>query len=152
MRYSGLVYTAALLTAGVLASCSPGESEITLEEAWLREPPSGAPTAAVYLTIANTGTRDDALSAVSTPAAGHASVHTTREEDGMMRMRPVDSLPIPAGERVVLDPGGHHIMLEDLVQRPEAGTHISLTLTFEGAGERRIEVPVRAMDARGPKG
>jgi len=106
MRYSGLVYTAALLTAGVLASCSPGESEITLEEAWLREPPSGAPTAAVYLTIANTGTRpaDLTLTTLGVPQTppepggyGYAITRSYYDLDGA----PVTLDAVAAGTRLV---------------------------------------------------
>jgi len=152
MRSCKRLTHAGLLAAFALSACSPGESAIAIEQAWLRAPPAGAPTAAVYLTIANTGSGDDALVAVSTPAAGRASLHATREENGMVEMRAIERLAVPAGERVSLKPQGRHIMLEALEARPEPGEQIVLRLTFENAGEREIAVPVRPVDARGPEG
>ena len=59
-------------------------------------------------------------------------------------MRPIDGLDLPAGTAVVLEPGGYHVMLLDLVAPLELGTEISLTLTFEQAGEQTVSVPVLA--------
>lgn len=134
----------ALALVSMLAACSEGESEIAVEGAWLRTPPPGAPTAAVYLTIRNTGDGADRLIAVATPAAETATLHRTRMADGMMRMRPVESLEIPAGERIVLEPGGLHIMLEGLARPIEGGDEASLTLAFEQAGEKALTLPVRS--------
>jgi copper(I)-binding protein len=61
-----------------------------------------------------------------------------------MTMRPIDGLDLPAGTAVVLEPGGYHIMLLDLVAPLELGTEVSLTLTFEQAGEQTVSVPVLA--------
>jgi copper(I)-binding protein len=68
---------------------------------------------------------------------------TTMAGMGQMTMRPIDSLELPAGEAVTLEPGGYHIMLIDLVAPLETGQEIEVTLTFENAGERTITVPVQ---------
>ena len=52
-----------------------------------------------------------------------------------MTMRPVESIELPAGKTVKLEPGGYHIMLLDLVKPLEVGEKIELTLTFDKAGE-----------------
>ena len=58
----------------------------------------------------------------------------------MMEMRPLaDGLAIPAGESVVLEPGGYHIMLIGLTGDLNAGESFTLTLTFEKAGEVTVE-------------
>ncbi len=69
---------------------------------------------------------------------------TTMAEDmGSMTMRPVESIELPAGEMVSLEPGGYHIMLIDLVKPLEVGDTIELTLTFENAGEMTVTAEVR---------
>lgn len=68
---------------------------------------------------------------------------TTMPMSGEMTMREVDKIVLPAGETVSLKPGGYHIMLLDLVAPLEAGSTISVTLTFATAGEITIDVPVQ---------
>lgn len=60
-----------------------------------------------------------------------------------MSMRPVEKIPVPAGETVNLQPGGYHIMLMDLAAPLEVGSTIEVTLTFENAGDVKVEAEVR---------
>ena len=78
-----------------------------------------------------------------TTMAGSDTTETTMAGMGAMTMQPIESLELPAGETVALEPGGYHIMLIELVAPLETGQEIEVTLTFENAGERTITVPVR---------
>jgi copper(I)-binding protein len=62
---------------------------------------------------------------------------------GMMTMKPVTSIEIPAGETVELKPGGYHIMLLDVKKVLAVGDTIEVTLTFEKAGEVQATAEVR---------
>jgi copper(I)-binding protein len=66
---------------------------------------------------------------------------------GMMEMRPVDRVEVPAGETVTLEPGGYHIMLLELAAPLEAGTTLEVTLTFEEGGEQVVTADVRDAEA-----
>ena len=141
----------ALLLALVIVACGPTEREavggaIEVVDARARETADGAMTGAVYLEIRNPGAADRLLS-VATPAAAMAHLHGSIEENGIVRMRPVAALEIPAGGTVVLEPGGLHIMLMDLEGLLVAGTRLPLTLYFEQAGALEIEADIRAVDA-----
>ena len=48
---------------------------------------------------------------VTSPEFGKVELHETTVEDGVARMRPLDSLVVPPGETVVLERGGKHLML-----------------------------------------
>ena len=133
---------AAALTALLLASCgSEPAPQITVEDAWARAAAPGRASAAAYFTIANTG-GGDRLVAVSTPV-GTASIHSTSMDGGVMRMRPLDFLDVPAGGTVRLEPGGTHVMLTGLREPLTAGSSLPLTLRFERSGERRLSLEVR---------
>jgi copper(I)-binding protein len=67
-------------------------------------------------------------------------------EEGMMRMRQVDSIGLEPGKSTQLEPGGYHIMFIGLGAPLRAGDHIPLTLRFEQAGEVEIQIPVKTMD------
>ncbi|MDY7105311.1 MAG: copper chaperone PCu(A)C [Actinomycetota bacterium] len=63
--------------------------------------------------------------------------------DGAMTMQPVESLELPAGEAVVMEPGGYHVMLLELAEPLEAGGTFDLVLDFETAEDETISVEVR---------
>ena len=76
----------------------------------------------------------------------HHHRHGGRGDDmggGMMTMQPVESIPVPAGETVALEPGGYHVMLLDVKKVLAVGDTIDVTLTFEKAGEVTTTAEVR---------
>ena len=62
---------------------------------------------------------------------------------GMMEMREVEEIAVPAGSTVELEPGGFHVMLLDVQRELTPGETIELTLTFEVAGEMTVQAEVR---------
>ena len=62
---------------------------------------------------------------------------------GAMTMQQVESIPLPAGETVRLEPGGYHIMLLELVEPLEEGQTFDLTLEFESSATQTVTVTVQ---------
>jgi len=110
-----------------------------------RATPPGARTGGAYFTVDNGGTADDRLVAVSSPAAAQAEIHTMTMDAGVMRMRALTGLAVPAGGKVTLSPGGNHVMLLDLKRPLVAGEKVPLVLTFEKAGTVEVAVAVTAL-------
>jgi copper(I)-binding protein len=144
-----------LLAALALAACEPAPdterteapvTDLVVENAWARPADtSGVDRSAAYFTLRN-GRADSArLLSARTDVTRVTEIHLSFEENGVMRMRPVvDGVEVAPGETVAFEPGGYHIMLIDL-QRPLApGDRFPLTLVFDGADEREVEVEVRA--------
>lgn len=136
----------ALLAAmSCVAACTPeptGAETLVIGDAWTRPTAAGMPMGVAYFTITN-GTRvDDALIAASTPVAARVEMHETSIEDGMARMRPLTEIPVPAGGRVAVAPGGIHLMLVDMTQPLEAGSRVPLVLEFRIAGRLTVELSV----------
>ncbi len=109
--------------------------------------PPGAPTAAVYLTLHNSGATADRLVAVATPAAGRVEIHSVQMADGLMRMRAIDGVDLPAGAGATLERGGRHLMLLDLPRPLVVGDRIELTLRFLRADPQQVTVPVVSREA-----
>lgn len=134
----------------VLAACSssassPASGRMVVTDAWARPSMSIDQAGAAYMTITNETGQADALLSVATPAAANPELHqTTAEGSGMMGMRPVERVNVPAGGTVSLEPGGFHVMLINLTEELTAGSTIELTLTFEKAGEVKVTAEVRA--------
>jgi copper(I)-binding protein len=102
----------------------------------------GAKVGAAYLRIANAGKEADRLVAVSTPVAGKAALHSVTDDNGVMKMRPVDGIAVKPGQTVELKPGGLHIMLMDVQGGLKPGDTFPLTLTFEKAGPKSVSASV----------
>ena len=136
-----------LMTAGTAIAQT---SELVIKNVWARAMPGGAQTGAAYATIISPTA--DRLTAVSSPVAKTAQLHTMSMDDGIMRMRAVEGIDVPAGQAVTLKPGGFHIMLEGLNQPLHEGQSFPLTLTFEKAGQRQVTVPVAKAGSMGPAG
>jgi copper(I)-binding protein len=117
---------------------------LLVHDVWTRESPMVDLAGAVFMVIDNTTTEDDALIGASSPAASVVELHQSAlSADGQMTMTPVEAVPIPAGGRAALEPGGYHVMLIDLVEPLVAGASIDVTLSFEHASPHTVSALVR---------
>ncbi|MDX1559576.1 MAG: copper chaperone PCu(A)C [Marinobacter sp.] len=150
MKYCLSVFVLALaLVAPTTLAHDYSQGPVKVDHPWSRPTPPGTPMGVGYLKISNSGTSDIALVGAATPRAGHVSIHETSMHDGVMRMQPVKGgLIIPAGETVELKPHSFHLMLEKLKSPLREGESIPLTLSFEGAGEMKVELVVESLDGR----
>ena len=125
-------------------------SQVEIKDAWARATPAKADAGAAYLTILSPV--PDELVSISSPVAKKAGLHTMTMEGSVMKMRSLDKVDVPANQPVTLKPGGMHIMLQGLNQPLQAGGTFPLTLTFEKAGQKQVEVAVEKAGAMGPEG
>jgi copper(I)-binding protein len=133
------------LIAGVvaLASVLPASAEITIEDAYARSASPMAKSGAAFMMIKNSG-EADRLIAASSEAAARTELHTHLEgENGVMRMVHVEEgFELPADGMIAMQRGGKHVMLMGLNAPMEQGATVTVTLTFEKAGDVVVEVPV----------
>lgn len=112
--------------------------------------PAGG-TGAIYFTIENSGDADDMLVEVfdlMVESAGDLSdvieLHETSMADGVMKMQKLETgIAVPAGETVLLKPGGLHVMLMQIKRSLEPGDVVSLGLRFQSGTEEKITAEVR---------
>ncbi|SEV87525.1 hypothetical protein SAMN04488515_0004 [Cognatiyoonia koreensis] len=149
-----LSLTALCLAAfATLASAETKVGDLMLTDPFTRATLPNAPVAGGFLTIVNMGETDDTLVAATSDIAGTTEIHTMEMDGDVMRMRELeDGLPVPAGEAVELKPGGFHLMFMQLNAPLVEGETVSVTLTFESAGEVTLDLPVGAINARGHGG
>ena len=104
---------------------------------------AGSGNSAVYATLVNPGKVPDALVGAASDAAAAVEIHESYQESGMMMMRPVEKIEVPAGKKVEMKPGGHHIMLLNPKRDLKAGTVVGLTLQFQNAGKIPVNAGIR---------
>ena len=121
---------------------------LTMKHPWTRATAPTATTGGVFMTIVNDGNEADTLVGASNPdLAGKIELHTHVEESGVMRMRPVPQIDIPAHGKAELKPGSFHVMLIDLKKPLVKGTLLPLTLHFKKSGQVKVEIKVEEMGA-----
>jgi len=135
------------LAAAPAAAHEAKRGDLTVIHPWARASAGAATTGAVYMTIRNDGAAGDRLLSAATPVAERAELHTHVMEDGIAKMRPVESIDIAAGGSVALKPGGLHLMLFGLRQRLREHDTFPLTVTFAEAGTVELEIQVEAVGA-----
>jgi hypothetical protein len=116
-----------------------------IDHPYARAMPPGARTAAAYLGIENRGRDPDVLESAATPRAASVQLHTMSNDGGVMRMREVKNVAVPAGRTVIFGPGGLHIMLVDPNPPLREGDHLPLTLTFTRAGKVTVDLVVESL-------
>jgi copper(I)-binding protein len=124
------------------AACLP-----EVREGWIRLTPGAMAMDAGFGRIVNPCATAVAVTAAGSPAYAGVSLHETTLEDGISRMRPVASLPVPAHGEAVLQPGGLHLMLMQPSGAREAGGTVEITFRLEDGREVRGSFALRAANA-----
>jgi len=126
------------LWGALLLSVSVYAADIKVEGAWARATAPGQEVAMVDLSI--TSGQPAQLVGVSSPACKTVEIHSMTHDNGMMQMREVQSVELPAGKRVNLGSGGYHLMLIGLKSPLKLGDSVALTLNIKGAGKAITKV------------
>ncbi|HEX2147297.1 MAG TPA: copper chaperone PCu(A)C [Pseudorhizobium sp.] len=133
------------------AAAAPSRlGNLELDGAYVRAMLPGQPVGGGFVTIKNTGSEDDRLISVSSPAAGAVELHEMAMQGEVMRMRKLDDgIPVPAGETVELKSGGLHMMFMQVKKPFKEGDTVPVTLMFEKAGSIDMTLPVKGAVAGG---
>lgn len=114
---------------------------------------AGQPNGAIFIeAISNKAGKADRLVAARSAAAASMELHNMTMDGGVMRMREIPGIDLPAGGKVLMHRGskeGYHLMLMGLKKPLEAGQVIPVTLVFERAGELEVKATVVDMRAKG---
>ncbi|MDP8566949.1 copper chaperone PCu(A)C [Methylophilus aquaticus] len=118
-----------LITASLLALSAIAQAEVALSDAWVRATNPGQPVGAAYVTLKSKA--PVTLVYVETERAGSVEMHSMSMDKGIMKMRSMEELPVPAGQTVKLAPGGLHLMLFELASPLKVGEQVKFRLCFK---------------------
>ena len=127
-----------LVLAAPLALAACGDPAPTyIDQAWVRLSPNKDTPSAGYFVV-HGGDAATQLRGVLTDYALKVEMHESISHDGMMTMKPVESVDIPAKGTVAFAPGGKHLMLWGV--NDTAISRGKMTLTFLMANGDRLLV------------
>jgi periplasmic copper chaperone A len=128
-----------LLTGSALADAA---GSLTIDSPFVRPALKQQRNSALFMQISNQGD-DVALVGASSEAANIVELHTHINDNGVMRMRKIDKIDIPAGKQVMLEPGGLHVMFIGLKHDLTIGDSVDVTLEFSDGSQKSLTAPVQ---------
>lgn len=125
---------------------------IEINDAYARVSTAMSKSGAAFMVIANSSGADDRLVSVASDVADRVELHTHKAgADGVMQMVEVpEGFAVPAGGQHVLQRGGDHVMFMGLHRSLAQGDVVTVTLTFENAGDVVLDIPVDLTRAEAP--
>lgn len=134
---------AALAILVLLGGCAE-PAPVTVEDARVRALIPGQDKTAAYMTVRNHSSGTMTLTAAHADTVRTMEIHTTRMDDGVMRMRRLESVDIRAGETIRFQPGGRHLMLFGVTSLPA-----ELNVQLEFADGTQLVVPFEQVEIGG---
>ena len=122
----------------VTPACTP-----IIEHAWVRAAPPGAMMLAGYASLRNPCARAVAITGVSSADFAMSMIHETLVENGVSKMRHIDSLPLKARGEISFAPGGRHLMLMNPKRNLKVGDSVKLTLSLADGRKISGDFPIR---------
>jgi hypothetical protein len=121
------------------AAAMASSEQVSVANAWARATAPGQEVGAAYMDIKSV--TDATLTKVESLAANAVEIHMMSMKNGVMEMRMLETMPLPAGKVVKLEPGGFHLMLIDLKKPLKAGEEVAFTLYLKDAkgGTRQLK-------------
>ena len=136
---------ASLTSADDAALTNPASAPIVAESAYFRLPIPGRDVSSAYLTLRNNSQQAVGLTAFTSEQVRAIELHEHVHKNGVMQMRRVEQFVLPAGETLVMQPGGHHLMLFGLSESFAEGAKITIELMLTTGDNVSITVSGRAV-------
>jgi copper(I)-binding protein len=150
MKNSVTRFAIALCLLLSISTAFAAESNLTVQDPWVREAPPFSTVLAAYLVVENKGAQNRTLSGASSPAFEQVEMHKTGIRDGVANMLRQDKVEIPGGGSVAFEPGGYHLMLIGPLKALRAGDRVELLLSFTNGERVKVNADVRkAMENMG---
>lgn len=125
----------------LLAGCT--DQQLSVSDAWVREPVPGSDKSVAYFSLQNRTGRAITLLGARAENIRTIEMHTTMAAaDGVLRMRRLSSVSLAPSETVEFAPGGKHLMLFG-IESLEAP--LSLQLEFDGGVRLMADFEVRGL-------
>lgn len=114
----------------LIMSCDENsEPRIVVENIQVLPPSPGASVGVAYFELRNRTDVQISLRSVTSPQFQRVEMHETSITNGVSKMRKIGEIKIDAGQSVIFETGGKHLMLLNPIT--ELQEHSSVTLIFQ---------------------
>lgn len=119
------------------------QDTVKLTDAWVRATNPGQAVGAAYMTLSSA--QDVTLTKVESDLTNSVEIHSMSMQNGVMKMRMLDTLPLTAGKPYKLAPGGFHLMLFDLKKPLNVGEQVNFVLYFKSKNNAEFKQNIKVM-------
>ena len=146
---------AAVIIFGLTACDKKAESKpkttkaadaITIINPQIRAMPPGQKVTAMYLQLKNSSSTNHDLVKVESDISNMIELHTHTNNDGVMQMGEVESIPVPANGMAEAKPGSYHVMIMGLKQDLKLGDKFDFNLIFKDGSNKSITAEVKTLE------
>lgn len=138
--------------AAPLALAACGDPAPTyIDQAWVRLSPNKDTPSAGYF-VAHGGDAGTQLRGVLTDYALKVEMHESMNNNGMMTMKPIDSVDIPAKGKVAFAPGGKHLMIWGVNDTAISRGKMTLTFLLSNGDRLLVDAVIQKPGAAAPAG
>lgn len=127
----------------LLSSAVSAAPALDVTDPWIAEAPPVARVHAGYVSLANPSDRPVRIVAVHSPRYARVEMHRTVVEQGVSRMLRMDEIRLAPGDKVVLEPGGMHLMLFEPKTAVQLGEKVPVRLEFDDGSALELNAEVR---------
>jgi periplasmic copper chaperone A len=138
-----IVYKFIMVTLLFCSIATPALAGVVLDHGFVRAMPPGQKITAAYMSLTNTDAQDAVVSAVSSDMAARVEIHESYIRDGMMAMRPLTVITVPAQGRLEFAPGGAHLMLFGIERQLKEGDQVNISLQYNNGVSQQFLLPVK---------
>ena len=119
---------------------------ITIINPRIRALPPGLKVTAMYMQLKNTSAIDHDLVKIEGAISDVIELHTHTNNNGVMQMGQVESIPIPANTTAEAKPGSYHVMIMGLKQDLKLGEKVDFNLIFKDGSNKSITAEVKKLE------
>lgn len=144
------ILSLALLALALPASAAGLADQVSVADPYVRMAPPGSKTTGAFMTLKNAGDKEAKLVTAASSAANVTELHNHINDGGVMRMRQVKEIAVPARGEVALKPGSYHVMLIDMKAPLKEGDHVMINLGFADGSSKEVHATVKKPTAEMP--
>ncbi len=112
--------------------------QVEVVSPYVRVAPPGAKATGAFMTLKNLGDNEVKLVKAGSTVANVTELHNHINDNGVMRMRQVPEIVVPAKGETLLKPGSYHVMLIDMKAPMKEGDQVAITLGFADGSSKVV--------------
>lgn len=140
-----LVFRIFLISIVMIMAFPSLAAKVSVEKGYVRATIPGTQVSSAYMVIKNPTNKALSLIGVSSNVSDKVELHEHAISDGMMKMRQIEAINVPANGELVLQPAGYHVMIFNLQQPLQENDTLSLTLDFAETDDLSITLPIESI-------
>ena len=139
-----------LLPFIMVVSMSASLRAAEFKEPYVQWVPDNSKNTAAFMTVVNTTDKNKKIVRAESEQARAVELHEHTMEGGMMQMKPVPHVNVPAKSETSFNPDGYHIMLIGLKKKLSEGEKIKITIHFDDGEKAPVEFTVKSDKSAAP--